>query len=135
MNAIGLRMEFKPAKWPENLKASRAGKLMIWGSGWSSGDPDSAENFLVLGYGPNKGRQNHARFDLPAFNQLYERALKVPDGPEREVLVDEAKRLLVAYMPYKVHGHPIRTDLWHPRVLGYHRIPFAGQFWQYVDID
>jgi len=135
MNAIGLRIEFKPAKWPENLKASRAGKLMMWGSGWSSADPDSLENFLVLGYGPNKGRQNHARFDLPAFNSLYERALKLPDGPEREALMDEAKRLLIAYMPYKVHVHRISTDLWHPRVLGYYRIPFAGQFWQYVDIN
>jgi hypothetical protein len=29
-SAIGLRIEFKPAKWPENLKAGRAGKLQIW---------------------------------------------------------------------------------------------------------
>jgi ABC-type transport system substrate-binding protein len=135
MDAIGLRIEFKPAKWPENLKASRAGKLMMWGVGWTSGDPDGLENYLVLGYGPNKGQQNHARFDLPAFNRLYERAGVLPDGPEREALMDEAKRLLIAYMPYKVHVHRIWTDLWHPWVLGYHRIPFAGLFWKYIDID
>jgi len=135
MDAIGLRIEFKPAKWPENLKASRAGKLMMWGVGWTSTDPDSLENYLVLGYGPNKGQQNHARFDLPAFNRLYERAGVLPEGPEREALMDQAKRLLIAYMPYKVHVHRIWTDLWHPWVLGYHRIPFAGLFWKYVDID
>jgi ABC-type transport system substrate-binding protein len=135
MDAIGLRVAFKPAKWPENLKASRAGKLMMWGVGWTSGDPDGLSNYLVLGYGPNKGQQNHARFDLPAFNALYERAGVLPDGPERDALMADAKRLLVAYMPYKVHVHRIWTDLWHPWVLGYYRIPFAGLFWKYIDID
>jgi ABC-type transport system substrate-binding protein len=39
MNAIGIRIEFKIAKWPENLKSSRAGKLMMWGVGWSTTTP------------------------------------------------------------------------------------------------
>jgi hypothetical protein len=30
LDAIGVRVSFKPAKWPENLKAARAGKLMFW---------------------------------------------------------------------------------------------------------
>ena len=63
------------------------------------------------GYGPNKGQANHARFDLPAFNALYERQRVLPDGPERQALIDEAKKLMVAYMPYKVHVHRICTDL------------------------
>ena len=33
MKALGIRIEFVPAKWPENLKAARAGKLMMWGVG------------------------------------------------------------------------------------------------------
>jgi ABC-type transport system substrate-binding protein len=135
MDAIGLRIQFKPAKWPENLKASRAGRLMMWGVGWTSGDPDGGSNYLVLGHGPAKGQQNHARFDLPAYNRLYDRQQVLPDGPEREALMAEAKKLLIAYMPYKVHVHRIWTDLWHPWVQGYHRIPFAGLFWKYVDVD
>ena len=87
MDALGLRIEFKAAKWPENLKASRAGKLMMWGVGWSAGQPDG-DTFLALGYGPNKGQANHARFDLPAFNELYERQRMLPDGPERQALLD-----------------------------------------------
>jgi ABC-type transport system substrate-binding protein len=135
MHAIGLRIEFRPAKWPENLKASRAGKLMMWGVGWTSADPDGLSNYMILGYGPDKGKNNVARFDLPAFDALYERASVLPDGPEREALMADAKRLLIAYMPYKVHVHRIWTDLWHPWVQGYYRIPFAGLFWKYIDID
>jgi ABC-type transport system substrate-binding protein len=133
MDALGIRIEFKVAKWPEQLKASRAGKLMMWGVGWSATEPD-AQNFLELAYGPNKGQANHARFDLKAFNELYERQRVLPDCPERQALIDEAKKLTVAYMPYKVHVHRIWTDLWHPWLSGYYRNGFAP-FWKYVDID
>jgi len=134
MDAIGIRIEFKVAKWPENLKASRAGKLMMWGVGWSAGAPDG-DTFLALGYGPNKGQANHARFDLPAFNRLYEQQRLLPDGPERAAAMAEAKKLMIAYMPYKIHVHRISTDLAHPWVRGYHRNIFVREFWKYVDID
>jgi ABC-type transport system substrate-binding protein len=134
MDAIGLRIEFKTAKWPENLKASRAGKLMMWGVGWSANAPDG-DTFLALGFGPNKGQANHARFDLPAFNEVYRQQRVLPDGPERAELMLQAKKLMVAYMPYKVHVHRIWTDLAHPWVLGYHRNVFVREFWKYVDVD
>ena len=134
MTAIGIRITFKAAKWPENLKASRAGKLQMWGVGWSAAQPD-ADTFLGLGYGPNKGQSNHARFDLPAFNALYERQRGMPDGPERMALMQRAARLMVAYMPYKVHVHRIFTDMTHPWVVGYHRNIYVRDFWKYVDID
>jgi ABC-type transport system substrate-binding protein len=134
MTAIGVRIEFKPAKWPENLKASRAGKLMMWGVGWSAGTPD-ADSFLALGYGPNKGQANHARFDLPLFNQLHERQRQLPDTPERAEIIEQQKKLSIAYMPYKVHVHRIFTDLTHPWVKGYHRNVFVRDFWRYVDVD
>jgi len=134
MDAIGIRIVFKSAKWPENLKASRAGKLMMWGVGWSAGQPD-ADTFLALGYGPNKGQANHARFNLPAFNLLYEQQRVLPDGPERQAAMDAAKKLMIAYMPYKVHVHRIWTDMAHPWVAGYQRNIFVREFFKYVDID
>jgi len=133
MKALGIQIEFKTAKWPENLKASRAGKLMMWGVGWSGG-PDS-DTFLALGYGPNKGQANHARFDLQAFNTLYEKQRVMPDGPERNAVMAEAAKLMVAYMPYKVHVHRIFTDLTQPWIVGYHRNIFVRDFWKYIDID
>jgi ABC-type transport system substrate-binding protein len=134
MAAIGIRIEFKTAKWPENLKSSRAGKLMMWGVGWLAAVPD-ADAFLALGYGPNKGQSNHARFDLPAFNALYERQRRLPDGPERQALIEQGQKLMVAYMPYKIHVHRIFTDLAQPWVRGYHRNLYVREFWKYVDID
>ena len=52
---------------------------MMWGVGWIAGQPDG-DTFLALGYGPNRGQANHARFDLPAFNELYIRRTRCPMG-------------------------------------------------------
>jgi ABC-type transport system substrate-binding protein len=133
MDAIGIRIVFRVAKWPENLKASRAGKLMMWGVGWSGG-PDGAD-FLVLGYGASKGQANHARFELAEFDRLYDLQKRLPDGPERFAVMARAKELMIAYMPYKVHAHRIWTDLAQPWVIGYHRNVFLRGFWKFVDID
>lgn len=133
MDAIGVRIVFKTAQWPENLKASRAGKLMMWGVGWSGG-PDG-EAFLVLGDGPDKGQANHARFDLPEYNRLFQLQRSLPDGRERLQVMKRMEEILVAYMPYKAHIHRIWTDLAHPWVVGYHRNVFVREFWRYVDID
>jgi ABC-type transport system substrate-binding protein len=134
MQAIGIRIEFKTAKWPENLKSSRGGKLMMWGVSWSAAQPDG-DTFLALGYGPNKGQANHARFDLAAFNRLYEQQRKMPDGPERLAVMQAAAKLMVAYMPYKVHVHRIWTDLTHPWVKGYVKNQYVREFYKYVDVD
>jgi ABC-type transport system substrate-binding protein len=133
MDAIGIRMVFRNAQWPENLKASRAGKLQMWGVG-ESGGPDGSD-FLVLGYSKSVGQGNLARFELPEYDRLYELQKTLPDGPERFAVMTRAKELLIAYMPYKVHVHRVWTDLAHPWVIGFHRNVFLREFWKFVDID
>src|SRR5258706_13161103 len=134
MNAIGIRMEFKSGRWRENLKNSRAGQLMMWGVGWSATAPDG-DAFLSIAYGPNRGQANHARFDLPEYNALYERQRVLPNGAGRAALFAEATKLLIAYMPYKAHVHRYFTDLAQTWLIGAHRNIFVRDFWKYVDID
>ena len=134
MNAVGLRIRFNTAQWPENLKASEAGKLMMWQLGETASGPDG-QDALARMYGPLAGSYNFARFDLPAFNVLYERAQVLPDGPERDAVLMQAQRISVAYMPYKTTVHRIHTDLAHPWVSGFRRPLFAGAWWHTVDVD
>jgi len=134
LDAIGVRIEYRIGKWPEQLRASRAGKLMMWGYGLSAGSPNSG-GVLQLAYGKSIGQQNHSRFQLARFDQLYERQAMLPDGPERDRVIRDAVRLLVAYMPIKLRVHRIGTDLMQPWLIGYRRHPFAREFWPYVDID
>jgi ABC-type transport system substrate-binding protein len=133
MKAIGVKMEFRIGAWPENIKASRAGRLMMWTTGWSAAIPDGTY-FMDLLYGPNKGQANASRFDLPAFNALHERQRVLPDGPERDALIQQGMKLSLAYMPYKASGHDVQTWLMQPRVLGYLPNPFIRDFWRHIDI-
>lgn len=134
MNAIGIRVNFIPAKWPENLKSARAGKLMLWNLGRSAASPDGQPSF-DSGSTTHKGGQNLARFDNKRFDAIYQRIRVIPDGPEREQLFLEGKRLMTVYAPYKFHVHRILTDLAWPWVDGFRRPPYWLTWWQYVDID
>jgi ABC-type transport system substrate-binding protein len=132
--AVGVRMVFDIATWPDLLKKARAGSLMMWGYAWASLTPDGGF-FLGIGYGPNASESNDAHFSLPEFDRLFERQAVLPDGPEREALMTQAKNLLVAYMPYKAQAHNIVTDLQHARVRGHWRHPFMRDLWRYVGVD
>lgn len=134
MAAIGIKMTFKIGKFPEQLKAANAGKLQMWAVGWVGSTPDG-DTFLALGSGKAKGHANKPRFELPAFDALYEKQKTLPNGPERQALMIEAQRLLVAYAPYKFHVHRLWTDMAHPWVKGYSRNIFVRDFWKYIDVD
>jgi ABC-type transport system substrate-binding protein len=134
MDAVGLRIGFRVAQWQENIKAARAGRLMMWNTGWVAALPDG-QYFLDLLYGPNAGQSNTPRFSLPAFDRLYEDQQALPDGRERDALIAQAMRLSVAYMPYVPTYHPLALYLTQPWVHGYRPHPFARDFWRWMDVD
>jgi len=133
MTQLGLKVQFKSGQWPELLRAARSGSFMIWHVGNMSASPDSSGQ-LQRYDGKQIGGQNMARFQRPEFDALYEKIDQVPDGPERDALLVEARRMAVAWMPYKARFHAILTDLAQPQVIGYRRPLFWQDWWQYVDV-
>jgi ABC-type transport system substrate-binding protein len=133
MNGIGIKVEFKSAKWPENLKAGRAGKLQIWAlaSGASGGD---SQGMITRYYGPQAGNQNFPRFKLPALDAIHDKLTVLPDGPERAELFREARKLAIAYMPYKLHVHRFIADMYDATVVGYKRPVGWNDWWHMVDV-
>ena len=134
MNALGIRVNFNSAQWPENLKNARAGNLMVWSLGYTADAPDGQSSF-DSGAKSHWGGQNLARFSNKQFEDIYQRIQVLPEGPERAQLFFEGKRVLAAYAPYRYHVHRILTDLAWPWVEGYRRPPYWLAWWQYVDID
>ncbi len=134
MEAIGLKIVFRPAKWPENLKAARAGKLQMWGVASSASGGDG-QGILERYYSPSAGQGNLARFKLPAFDALFDKLTLLPDGPEREELFRQAKRLAVAYVPYKLHCHRFVADMMTAQVQGYRRPAYWLEWWHMIDVE
>jgi len=134
LDALGLRVEFRPAQWPENLRNARAGRLMMWMLGNTATVPDP-DAFLAFGLSRNIGAGNFARFNRPEYDRLYDRQRRLPDGPQRSAVIREMKRQFVVWMPYKIHGHRFLNDVSHPWLIGYRRHPFARDFFKWIDID
>ncbi|MFZ4649563.1 MAG: ABC transporter substrate-binding protein [Rubrivivax sp.] len=134
MERIGIRVKFFSGKWPEQLKAARAGKLMLWTLGSSAAGADG-QSALARLYGPQAGSQNLARFKNAEFDRIYQRMQIIPDGPEREELFRQAKLIATAYMPYKTTVHRFTNDIVHPWLAGYRRPLFWQEWWHMVDID
>ncbi len=134
MDAIGIRLTFRKATWPELLKAGQLGKLQLRTIGWLANIPD-ADNFLQLLYGPNTGQSNDARFHLDAYDHIYRQAKRLPDSPERDRLYRELSRLAVVYAPWKLGIYRIETHLAQPWVIGYKPHPTMRSVLKYLDVD
>jgi len=134
LTAVGIHVVFRPAQWPENLKAARAGKIQFWQLGSSAAGPDG-QGALARLFGPQSGSQNLARFKLAEFDRIYQRMLEIPDGPERDALFFKAKEISVAYMPYRHTAHRMEADMFHGWVKGYRRPLFWQEWWHMVDVD
>lgn len=134
LNAIGLRVVFKSDKKTEIIKASRLGTVQMFESNWIADFPDG-DNFYQLLYGPNAGRANYARFNLPEYNVRYERARLLGDGAERNKLYFELNQLLHAYNPWVPLTHVLSGDLRHPWLKNYKRHPVEFTTWRYLDVD
>ena len=134
MDAIGLKVVFRKDRMQEMRKMARLGKIPMRTDGWNADYPD-AENFMQLLYGPNVGQENHARFSLPEFDQLYDAAYKLPDSPERTRLFDRMTDLMLAYAPWRLMEHRIEDHLVQPWVRNYKPHPVRSVIWRYVDVD
>ncbi len=135
MDDIGIRVTFhQVAKLPDLRKQARVGRVQSFSYGWIADYPDG-EDFLQLFWGGSIGQANYAMFDLPEYNALYERARKLPFGPEREALYRRMVNLVLVYAPWMVETYVSGTVLVQPWLLNYKKHPFAVEPWKYLDID
>ena len=134
MDAIGLRIVFRPAQWPEQYKAARAGKLMMWSVSGRASAPDGLQGLLRYD-GAASGGMNLARFNLPQMNALIQELLALPDGVEREAKFLQAKRLTAAWMPYNLRTHLVEVSLTQPWLVGFRRPLFWSNWFDVVDIE
>ena len=134
LDDIGIRIDVVKRKWPDILKAARKAQVQFWQLGGSASSPD-ADTWLASLYSPNE-EGNLAKFKLPEYDRLYEKARGMPDSPERTKVYQDMARLVVAYAPWKVNTNRIRTDMWYPQLQGYRRSPMLTyNFWKYIDIE
>jgi ABC-type transport system substrate-binding protein len=133
MDAIGIRIDFRKLIFAELIRAVNAGTAMMASFGWIGTSGDALDYVQIL-YGPNAGSSNDARFRLPEYDRLFEKAAVLPDGAERNRLLREMDRLAAAYAPLRLQSAALVHDLVQPWVVGYLRRP-AGVRFDHLDIE
>lgn len=87
----------------------RKGKYQVFWLGWNADYPD-AENFLFLLYGPTGKTkfdgENTSNYASPEYDRLYAQMKTLPDGPEKQKLVDEMVRIVREDAPWTMGFFP-----------------------------
>ena len=108
--SIGIRMETAVSQFVDNVQASKACKLQMWGQGWIADYPDG-DNFVQLLYGPNVGQSNPGCYESKAFDKFYEASRLLPNSPERNLLFLEMTRQMEVDAAWSLHVSRVRNEV------------------------
>lgn len=134
LDQIGIRSEFVVNNFADNVKAAVQCKLMLWNVGWTATYPEG-QNFMQLLYGANIGQNNLGCYDSPVYNALYDKAVTLPLGPERNTIYLQMNRQIEADSALVLRTTRIRSWLARPWVKGFKKHPILHSEWPYIDVD
>ena len=134
LDSIGVRLEIHKDRFPELIKMDNQCRLMMRGAAWIADYPDG-DNFMQLLYGANVGQNNNACYRSPEFDNRYEEARRLPDGPERNRLYREMTRLMEVHTAWILGDSRYRNVLLQPHVVGYRKHPVLHAEWLYIDLQ
>ncbi|MBC6413895.1 MAG: ABC transporter substrate-binding protein [Chromatiales bacterium] len=113
---LGVQLVIRNTDYNRFQDKMRKGTAQLFRWGWNADYPDP-ENFLFLFYGPNAkvGNQgtNSANYQNPQFDEMFDRMRSMPNGDERQALLDEMIALLRYDAPWIWGFHPKSFALYH----------------------
>lgn len=135
MRRIGIEVDTVVNTFPQLQQKMRKSQFQITSLAWGFDYPD-AQNILQLLYGPNKAPGiNSASYDNPVFDELYDQAAVLPDGPERTALYERMAHIVADDVPWVTRTHRIRVNLQHRWLHGYKYTEVNDQYFRYVSVD
>ncbi len=113
---IGIDLNIRATQYNRFQEKMRIGNAQIFTWGWHADYPDP-ENFFFLLYGPN-GKvkyqgENAANYANPEFDQLFLTMKALPNGPERQAIIDKMLKMVREDSPWLWGFHPKSLVLSH----------------------
>jgi len=113
---LGVQLVVRSTDYNRFQDKMRRGQAQIYQWGWNADYPDP-ENFLFLFYGPNgkvkHGGENASNYANAEFDRAFERMRVLPNGAERQRLIDRMIELLRRDAPWVAGFHPQQVVLNH----------------------
>jgi ABC-type transport system substrate-binding protein len=113
---ISVQFEPRQTDWNRFQEKLRKGSTQLFIVGWSADYPDP-ENFMFLLHGPqsrakNQG-ENAANYANPEFDSLFEKMRNMPNGAERQRIIDRMNEIFRHDAPWIGGFHPKNFALFH----------------------
>jgi ABC-type transport system substrate-binding protein len=111
------------------------GQVFMWG--WNADYPDP-ENFFFLLYGPNRkidGGENAANYSNPELDRLFEDMKDMPDGPERQMVIDRMTEIVRRDAPWSFGFYPESFSLQHQWVGNLKPNLMANNTLKYISLE
>jgi ABC-type transport system substrate-binding protein len=113
---LGVQLVVRSTDYNRFQDKMRRGQAQIYQWGWNADYPDP-ENFLTLFLSRSgkvkHGGENASNYENPQFDRLFERMRVLPNGPERQRLIDRMVDMLRADVPWVAGFHPRQVVLNH----------------------
>jgi oligopeptide transport system substrate-binding protein len=138
---LGVPIKVQALQFAQHLDNIDAGRSDFYRLGWIADYPDP-ENFLNLFYGKNvpdnpkdKSPINSFRYKNAAYDELFEKALKISDMKERYAIYQQAEQIAVDEAPLLFIFYDIDYRLVQPFVRGYALDPMHRVNMRYTWLD
>jgi ABC-type transport system substrate-binding protein len=123
-NKINVQLVMRSTDYNRFQEKMRKGTEQLYYWGWNADYPDP-ENFLFL-FSSNQSKvkfqgENASNYENPAFDKLFDRMRDMPNGPERQALINEMLEMVRHDAPWVFGLHPKDYALAHQWV--YNRKP------------
>ncbi len=106
---LGIELQIRDTQYSRFQDKVRTGQVQIFSWGWNADYPDP-ENFLFLFYGPNSKAkfdgENNVNYQNPVFDSLFNKMRTLPNGPERQVVIDQMQEILAHDAPLVWQFYP-----------------------------
>ena len=113
---LGVQLVIRNTDYNRFQDKMRKGTAQLFRWGWNADYPDP-ENFFFLFYGPNAKVSNQgansSNYQNPEFDAMFERMRSLPNGDQRQALIDQMLELLRYDAPWIWGFHPKSFSLYH----------------------
>jgi len=113
---LGINLVIRATDYNRFQDKMRTGTAQIYTWGWNADYPDP-ENFLFLLYGPNakvdNNGENASNYKNKEFDQLFNQMKSMPNGSERQLILDKMIEIVRVDAPWLWGFHPVGFSLYH----------------------
>ena len=135
---ISVQLEIRDTDWNRFQEKIRKGSQQLYILGWNADYPDP-ENFMFLLHGPQARAkaqgENTSNYMNPEFDALFERMKTMPNGAERQRIIDRMVKLYRRDAPWVGGFHPVSYGLTHAWMMNGKPNNMARNNLKYLRVD